>query len=481
MKLKDILLNQDLEEKYPYIYLWYKGFIQYFGLLPVFIFLGLALIYFCDPFVPNRDTAQYFLSSMVQVQAAIVALVVTITLIVIQMMGSTYSSRVISVMKKNPDMWILLFIYLTSISIGFIVLRLELWNLVSLILILGIYTFVILFLYMKNTIELINPENIVEMLVVGINAGNIKQELPEIMQEPHDIMQSVFDVIIESINRSDLATTRHGLRKLYLRIFKFLPIEGDDDRIYIFESFLNKIKRASLIAIQKQDEGILYEIINVIDEIGIKICDGYSKTYFDQVINILSFIGIRSIEAELEGTTFWVFDSLGYIGRKAASNEMEEETEYVIHILGRLGIIAISNKSNSGFIKLIKILEGIGKIAVEKGLDDVCSKIANGFSILYEDVPALILKEETKRITITLGKIGVSAAKKGLDSTISIIHALEVFGDKATQNRQKHVVDLIIQYLESIRKNGMICGIYGVEGKANKIIDKLQNNFIWLL
>ncbi|PKP54545.1 MAG: hypothetical protein CVT90_00700 [Candidatus Altiarchaeales archaeon HGW-Altiarchaeales-3] len=329
---------------------------------------------------------------------------------------------------------------------------------------------------MKNTIELINPENIVEMLVVGINAGNIKQELPEIMQEPHDIMQSVFDVIIESINRSDLATTRHGLRKLYLRIFKFLPIEGDDDRIYIFERFLNKIKRASLIAIQKEDEGILYEIINVIEEIGIKICDGYSKTYFFQVINILSFIGIRSIEAELEGTTFWVFDALGNIGRKAASNEMKEETESVILILGRLGIIAISNKSNSGFIKLIKIFDDIGKIAVEKGLDDVCSKIANGFCILYEDVPALLLKEVIEGMVITLGNIGESAANKGLYATSYIIDALEVVGKKAAQNKQKQAIRLIIRSLENIGKSGKINGLLEAEDKANKIMNQLQNN-----
>jgi hypothetical protein len=71
-------------------------------------------------------------------------------------------------MKRNPDMWYLLIIYVGAMSYGFIVLKLVAdpdQFLVSSVLILGVYTFCILFLYMKNTIKLLRPDYVVEMLV----------------------------------------------------------------------------------------------------------------------------------------------------------------------------------------------------------------------------------------------------------------------------------------------------------------------------
>jgi uncharacterized membrane protein len=61
-----------------------------------------------DLFQTDANSARYMLSAMVQAQAAIVAIVVTLTLVAVQLTASAYSPRVIRIFRDNPDIWILL-------------------------------------------------------------------------------------------------------------------------------------------------------------------------------------------------------------------------------------------------------------------------------------------------------------------------------------------------------------------------------------
>ncbi len=65
-----------------------------------------------DPFHTEPTSARYMLSALIQSQAAIVAIVVSLTLIAVQLTASAYSPRVIRIFRDNPDMWLLLGLYL---------------------------------------------------------------------------------------------------------------------------------------------------------------------------------------------------------------------------------------------------------------------------------------------------------------------------------------------------------------------------------
>ena len=87
--------------------LWFMSFI------PAFRWFNL--------FNTEATSARYMLSALVQAQAAIVAIVVSLTVIAVQLTASAYSPRVIDVFKsfkKNPDFWILLGFYGFSIFYG---------------------------------------------------------------------------------------------------------------------------------------------------------------------------------------------------------------------------------------------------------------------------------------------------------------------------------------------------------------------------
>ncbi|MEA2076114.1 MAG: DUF2254 family protein [Euryarchaeota archaeon] len=110
----------------------------------------------------DADSARYMLSALVQSQAAIVAIVVSLTVIAVQLSASAYSPRVIRIFRDNPDMWILLTLYGVSIFYGLFVLKMvrgaeyssqitilnnSLEAYITVVYTLGISTFALLFMY----------------------------------------------------------------------------------------------------------------------------------------------------------------------------------------------------------------------------------------------------------------------------------------------------------------------------------------------
>jgi uncharacterized membrane protein len=214
--------------------LWTKRIFVYIGLFLLVIFVGTILFTHFNLFHTDVTSARYMLSALVQSQTAIVAIVITLTLIAVQL---TDSPRVIDIFKKNPDMWILLSVYGFSIFYGFIVLKLvegeavsqsAIWSLgpisisfefcVSMAYWLGAFTFVVLFPYMLNIIGLLKSENVIKRLSIEITKDKI-------LNSKEDPIQPVVDIIHGSIIKYDLETTRVGLKTFteqVLEIISFL-------------------------------------------------------------------------------------------------------------------------------------------------------------------------------------------------------------------------------------------------------------------
>ena len=111
---------RDWEFRHP----WPARFFEYILLFLLVVFVVAVIFANFNLFHTDADSARYMLSALVQSQAAIVAIVITLTLIAVQLTASAYSPRVIDIFKKNPDLWILLSVYGFSIFYGFIVLKL---------------------------------------------------------------------------------------------------------------------------------------------------------------------------------------------------------------------------------------------------------------------------------------------------------------------------------------------------------------------
>jgi uncharacterized membrane protein len=102
---------------------WIARPLWYFALLVVVLGVCHWTFNYFNLYHTDADSARYLLSAMVQAQAAIVAIVITLTLIAVQLTASAYTPRVIRVFRNNPDMWLLLGFYGLSMLYGLIVLK----------------------------------------------------------------------------------------------------------------------------------------------------------------------------------------------------------------------------------------------------------------------------------------------------------------------------------------------------------------------
>jgi len=354
--------------------------IVYILCLVVVVSVCFYLFRYFNLFHTDVNSARYMLSALVQSQAAIVAIVITLTLIAVQLTASAYSPRVIDIFKKNPDMWILLGCYGVSIYYGLIVLKLvdgaegktvsqsaigyigsvsisfEFY--VSLAYWLGAFTLVVLFPYMLNIIRLLKSENIIKRLAIEITKDKI-------LNSKEDPVQPIVDIINGSIMKYDLETTRVGLKTVTDQV---LEIVCSYDELMISRHFCDHLTRVGRLAISREDEESTLEVIE----------------------NFKNFGGAAA-EKELEDVTKQAAWSLGRVGEAAAEKELGNATGDVALSLGEVGEVA-AKKGLAGATKQAAWSLGrVGEAAAEKGLASV-----------------------TRQATWSLGRVGETAAEKGL-------------------------------------------------------------------
>ena len=343
-------------------HLWTARLIVYFTCLAVVVLVCCILFRYFNLFHTDADSARYMLSALVQTQSAIVAIVITLTLIAVQLTASAYSPRVIEIFKKNPDMWLLLGCYGVSIFYGFIVLKLVegaeggfisqsvIWSLgcvsisfesyVSLAYWLGAFTFVALFPYMWNIIGLLKSETIVNLLAKEITKDKFlkeeqlkrrgKDRLKEILEE--NPLQPIMDIIHSSIMKYDLETTRIGLTEVTKRVIEII----DSD---------------------------------IEEKISMRFCEEYLRQ--------AGRLAARGMEDD--ELTLMVINSLENFGVSTAGKRLEHATKKVAWVLEEVGEVAAEKGKllEKAVWQAAKSLVEVGRIAaVKKGLEDAISRVA---------------------------------------------------------------------------------------------------------
>lgn len=236
--------SDELSEKLTYLdnrkplYLWVS---VYGGFFCLALFFAGVSTWLWPGLIFNSDSVRYILGALIQSQAAVISIVVTLTLVAVQWTASTYSPRVVEVFKRHPNMWLLLFSYIVSITFSTILLTSITGDVSSFLqrfsvfcaIYLGIFLFVTLFPYILNTMNLLNAEKILVRLSGLINVS-------EIRVGGDDPFQAFFDIIYGgAIRNYDMTTMSTGIG---LAQDKFEEIVGGHEegegRRYITSRFL---------------------------------------------------------------------------------------------------------------------------------------------------------------------------------------------------------------------------------------------------
>ena len=355
----------------------------------------------------DANSARYMLSALVQSQAAIVAIVVSLTLIAVQLTSSAYSPRVIRIFRDNHDMWILLILYGISIFYGLFALKIirgvsdssqivflnpSLEAYITVVYALGISSFAILFLYLWNIMALLDPANIINRLSKYISRDKLLKYLESVKTEEEtrtsrleDPIQPIMDIVHGSIMKYDIATTRVGLKAVTERVIEIIDSDGEKE---ISERFCNHLERVGRLAISRDEEESVVVVIKNLENFAKAAVEKKVGIATAQAAESIRMVGITAAGNKLEDATRQAAFSLGYIGIWAAGEEgfaggrhqAAGVTYQATLSLGKVGRAAVENELKSVIQQTVKPLVAIGISTVEKGFSSATGQAARSLA-----------------------------------------------------------------------------------------------------
>jgi len=433
-----------------------------FFFLFVFLILDLFIIFIYNysyPFQIDDESAMYFLSALVQSQAAILAIVITLTLIAVQIASSHYSPRVIDIFKKDFAIWWFLCYYGFSIFFGLCILmmmqviqnenpdilavsnrysyHISLEDWIYAAYWIAISSFVVLFLYIRKVLDLLNPSKIIKELSENITKENVLKHIESVKENKkdrtkpieEDSIQPIMDIIHSSVMKYDIATTRVGLGSLTDRVIEIIDLDGEEEK-EISRHVCDCFERVGRLTVSKMDEESTGEVIRNLGTLGKLTAEkglGYATL---RVTTSLKDVGELTAEREFEDATWQVAGSLRDVGKattKRVEQWFEGATIEVILALEDVGKIAAEKRLDHATWQVAWSLRDVGKIAVEKELRDTPFHVAESLRVIGEIAAEKRLSHATFRVAESLGVIGEIAAKRGLDNVI--LQTAESLGD----------------------------------------------------
>ncbi len=414
-------------------HLWTARFLEYILLLGLVSFVIALIFNFFNLIYTEPTSARYMLSALVQSQAAIIAIVVSLTFIVAQLTASAYSPRVIRIFRDNPDMWILLLFYGFSIFYGLLVLKMirgaedtsqivisniSLEACISYVYALGISTFAILCLYIWNIMGLLTSETIIKRLQIEITRDKI-------LNSEEDPIQPIMDIVHGSIMKYDLETTRVGLKAVTDRVIKII---NSDDEEEISGHFCKHLERVGKLAVSKTDIESTAEVIENFEVFGKSTAEKKLEDATANTAMFLEAVGEDAAEKELVVATWRAVESLEAVGKAAAEKGLESATWDVALSLGVFG-----------------------RSTAEKGLVGATRQIAWTLEAVGRTAAGKRFESATKKVAISLGDVGKAAADKGLESaTQRVVESLAALGRTAAEKRLKDVAREAAKYLAKL-------------------------------
>jgi hypothetical protein len=311
----------------------------------------------------QSDSARYLLSTLVQSEAAIIAIVVTLSLVAVQIAASSYSSKVIEIFKKMPSLWILIFIYISAMIQGLHVLKLieastgntiGLENDILLSYYLGILAFLALIPYIWNTLGSLNVSVILKILSSGITKKNVLAiEHPGYDDAP---FQSVIDVITSSMMRYDEGTVAIGLNSIKSKIISIFATEdlsNPDEQLQFANNLLPYISELGYMAASRVDIAAIKRMTNAIEQIGLAAAEQNLDVLAGKIAATLGAIGGWSAENKLDFSTYTIGESLVNIEVKAVEKMLGGTAVSVALELNSI-IVKLQEKQLIGTIGLIR-------------------------------------------------------------------------------------------------------------------------------
>jgi hypothetical protein len=423
---------------------WEPSQIELYYLISSFSIIVISYIMLLFP-PTDANSVRYMLSTLVQSEAAIIAVVVSLSLLGVQIVASSYSSRVIQVFKSARFFWLLIIYYILTIILSMWVLMgirdndfSYLWVIFSFNL--GILAFLILVPYIWKVLELISPYILIDRISTKVTNESILSI--RIAGERSDPIQPIIDIIIGSLEKRDEGIIIHGLNTIEDKAIFLLNtkhLEGNQDIGFI----LSHLSAIGKLALNRNDEYAASKIIETIGKIGSVAEDNMLLAASTKAIKMLEETGLNAAENGQSDPASQALESLSKmaekifklkvnkgddkekycklasdillfyikIGKKAVRTKLRKVIELEITSIEHIAIAMIEQDFLRGASKSIETIEKIAEISIDLGLGQA-----------YWDA------------IYSLKNIGIEASKRENDNLArSVAGNLGTLGEKVAQ------------------------------------------------
>lgn len=364
--------------------------------LVTFLFLSFVIMYFSYSLSQgSADSARYLFSSVAQCQAAIIAIVITITLVAVQLSAQTYTPRAIDIFIDSKAFWSLLTVYAVSIiydvsvlplipptssdhpvtdlinlfSIGQIQLSISLDGLILIGLILFILTFLALFLFIKDIAKQLKPDEIVEKIAKDIDINLLTTTIED---EKHEMyLLPLTEICRRSIELRDDSLALKVVSELELISKKVIDNRNFVGRDKPHES-IEKIKKEKYFPEENHDKEldhqVVYHFVDIFSDLANSSLEKGSFTVFDSIM-----------------------DSLGNIGVSVCKKESNEAIS-LLSILKEMDKIVQEKYSKKDSLSAIRNFTVVSVYSIEKDLWEVITYSLGVFNLYISDYQSKDLK-----------------------------------------------------------------------------------------
>lgn len=430
----------------------------------VYVFIGICLFYilkFVTDFfsLPHVDVVntRYLLSAMAQAQAAIIAIVITISLVAVQLAASNYSPRVIRIFKHNFDLWFLLTLYGVSILYDLYILKLLSGQISESLIFVSYWlcalAFFALFPYVLGMMNILNPQAIIKRLLEDVSLprlelGTQKEWLRE------DTFQPIIDIIRNAFMKNDYETVVIGIRGMKVQTTRIM--ESHDIEKYRFmpgkATTYDPFQDFSKYYCRHMDQiGRLF--LERDDELVLEVIEG--------VEGIADVMTRKGVDAEE-----YVVEALGSIGKISVQKEFQEATNRTLDIIGNIG-------KNIAYEDYAETLPDGNEYAYH--YRKVMQRVVRVFRNM--SVPAVEKwgVYELQTVGRNFREVGTSIAKKGRGNEWEFIDLMAIFGDVglaalSVEKNASEIKEFILcdRVVEPLRVLGKIAHEKGMTAKPNE-------------
>lgn len=509
---------QGIRKKISYIQLRVKlwiSFISVFFLSFIIVFFTLScliyIIIFIDRIIESQNVSSVLISflgttytksfknitpdnvisilgTLAQSNAAILAIVISLSLVVIEFSASKYSARVVDVFKRDPILWGFLLLYGFSIFIPVYLITLIDNNTNSstsklyfiLAYALSIIAYISLFYYIFRVFKMMKPSSVVKILSKGIGiqtlsssseevdkrASRISKDEPKInrirviIKDEKDPVLPIIDIIRASIMQYDYTTARDGLgavSECLINVLRQNPLEERRISEHVFQ----RIYEIWKLALKNKDSEFVYMIMMQYWYIGVRCTDPIGKpgpAYLSFILKLKTKFLIPSYntlnkpysEEITQSTLLYTTFLSAYFLKEAFKSIVEVKDEEFQHLS-----IILTDKINE---IVSETFENRYELRIEKPMEVIES--LEGF---------------VSELSYLLNDIGIAAVNKGSKSAFNIvIRTFNYMGEAAIYHNLIHSIPHILENFEIIGKESTKKG-KEFELLTEQVVDCLEN------